>query len=114
MWWYGDWKRAPMGGGLTPLKDQTRRRSQAPRVPTGDEPERESHISDTSWNGLPLGSICSYRLFKEPWVDTFIRLRPDYLREPPSADPHARWCGEGELKSPTYPIRHILMLSNFL
>ncbi|MBU3947009.1 MAG: hypothetical protein KJ826_02145, partial [Proteobacteria bacterium] len=39
------------------------------------------------------------------WVATLIRLRPDYLREPPGADPHAGWCGEGERKTPPYPIR---------
>jgi hypothetical protein len=33
---------------------------------------------------------------KELWVDAFIRLRPDSLREPPLADPHEGWCGEGE------------------
>jgi hypothetical protein len=41
---------------------------------------------------------------KEPWVDDFIRLRPDSLREPPLADPHEGWCGEGELEAPPYPI----------
>ena len=24
--------------------------------------------------------------------------------EPPDADPHVRWCGEGELKTPPYPM----------
>ena len=28
------------------------------------------------------------------------------LPEPPDADPHVRWCGEGEGKPPPYPIRH--------
>jgi hypothetical protein len=30
-------------------------------------------------------------------------LRSD---EPPGADPHARWCGEGRLDAGPYPIRH--------
>ena len=30
---------------------------------------------------------------------------PGQFREPPGADPHARWCGEGELETPPYPIR---------
>ncbi len=47
------------------------------------------------------GMICHWgqstvtAVFKELWVATLIWLWPDYLREPPSADPHARWCGEG-------------------
>ena len=41
---------------------------------------------------------------KELWVDTFIRLRPDSLREPPSADPLAAWCGGWGRKTPGYPI----------
>ena len=34
----------------------------------------------------------------------FIRLRPDFLREPPSADPHDRWCGGRGRESSGYPI----------
>ena len=30
---------------------------------------------------------------------------PDATREPPSAEPHARWYGEGELNTPLYPLR---------
>jgi hypothetical protein len=26
--------------------------------------------------------------------------------EPPGADPHAEWCGDWELDTPGYPIRH--------
>jgi hypothetical protein len=34
-----------------------------------------------------------------------IRVRPD--DEPPGADPHAGWCGEGRLEAGPYPIgRH--------
>ncbi len=29
---------------------------------------------------------------------------PSQFCEPPGADPHARWCGEGELETPPYPI----------
>ena len=29
------------------------------------------------------------------------------LLEPPRADPHAGWCGEGELNTPPYPIRRV-------
>ena len=57
---------------------------------------------------LPLVSICSYRLFKELWVDNFIWLRPDFPLEPPSADPHARWCGGRGRKTPGYPIRRFI------
>lgn len=32
------------------------------------------------------------------------------LDEPPSADPHARWCGEGGLETRPYPIRDMLVL----
>ena len=32
------------------------------------------------------------------------RLRLGSLWEPQSADPHAMWCGEGERKTPPYPI----------
>ena len=32
------------------------------------------------------------------------RLRPGDLREAPGTDPHAGWCGEGERKTPPYPI----------
>jgi len=50
---------------------------------------------------LAPGSTCRYCLVvKDLLVDTFIRLRPDNLREPPRADPHAGWCGEGEKKLP--------------
>jgi len=31
-------------------------------------------------------------------------LRFGTLCEPPRADPHAGWCGEGEFKAPLYPI----------
>jgi hypothetical protein len=46
---------------------------------------------------------------KELWVDAFIRLQLDSLRESRSLseNPHARWCGEGELEAPLYPIRQI-------
>jgi hypothetical protein len=37
----------------------------------------------------------------------FIQLRLDVLWEPPGADPHAGWCGEGERKTPPYPIRQL-------
>jgi hypothetical protein len=33
-----------------------------------------------------------------------IRLSPDDFYEPPRADPHAWWCGEGRLKTVPYPI----------
>ena len=32
---------------------------------------------------------------------------PDATREPPSAEPHARWCGEGELNTPLYPLSDV-------
>jgi hypothetical protein len=34
-----------------------------------------------------------------------IRLRPDDFYEPPRAEPHAWWCGEGRLNAVSYPIR---------
>jgi len=34
------------------------------------------------------------------------RLRSACLWEPPGADPHAGWCGEGERKTPPYPINY--------
>jgi len=34
-----------------------------------------------------------------------IRLRPDDFCEPPIADPHDGWCGEGRLNTAPYPIR---------
>ncbi|MEW6602057.1 MAG: hypothetical protein AB1499_13880, partial [Nitrospirota bacterium] len=33
-----------------------------------------------------------------------IRLRPDDFHEPPTADPHGGWCGEGRLNAVPYPI----------
>ncbi|MEW8489512.1 MAG: hypothetical protein AB2657_07390, partial [Candidatus Thiodiazotropha endolucinida] len=33
------------------------------------------------------------------------------LDEPPSADPHARWCGEGGLETRPYPIHQIIKTS---
>jgi hypothetical protein len=43
-----------------------------------------------------------------------IRPRPDDFREPPGADPHARWCGEGRLKTVPYPIMPWFLYSSFL
>ncbi len=42
-----------------------------------------------------------------------IRLRPDNFREPPGADPHAGWCGEGRFNAVPYPIisDHLVFLS---
>ncbi len=37
-----------------------------------------------------------------------IRLRPDNFREPPGADPHAGWCGEGRFNAVPYPIMLLL------
>jgi len=34
-----------------------------------------------------------------------IRSRPDDFCEPPIADPHDGWCGEGRLNTVPYPIR---------
>ena len=34
-----------------------------------------------------------------------IRLRPDDFHEPPTADPHDEWGGEGRLNAVPYPIR---------
>jgi hypothetical protein len=53
----------------------------------------------------PWVNLAVRLVIKELWVEAFIRSRLDSLREPPLADPHEGWCGEGELKSPPYPIR---------
>src|SRR5450756_317613 len=39
-----------------------------------------------------------------------IRPRPDDFYEPPRADPHAWWCGEGRLKAVPYPIGQSFLL----
>jgi len=36
------------------------------------------------------------------------QLRSGNLSEPPGADPLSEWCGEGERKTPPYPIRQFL------
>jgi len=46
--------------------------------------------------GLSLFAHCGFRFT--------IRLRPDNFCEPPRADPHAGWCGEGRLITVPYPI----------
>src|SRR3972149_3899154 len=38
-----------------------------------------------------------------------IRLRPDDFCEPPRADPHAGWCGEGRLITVPYPIMPMMV-----
>ena len=43
-----------------------------------------------------LFAHCGFRLT--------IRLRPDNFCEPPIADPHDGWCGEGRLITVPYPI----------
>jgi len=43
---------------------------------------------------------------KEQWGTSITPLRRGSSWEPPSADPHARWCGEGEGDPPPYPIGH--------
>ncbi len=53
-----------------------------------------THISQS--RGLLQSEHCGSRFT--------IRLRPDDFREPPGADPHARWCGGWGRKSPGYPI----------
>ena len=40
-----------------------------------------------------------------------IRLRPDDFYEPPRADPHAWWCGEGRLNTVPYPIGRCFFIS---
>ncbi len=40
---------------------------------------------------------------ESPWLCLISRVLPS--REPPSADPHARWCGKGGLNTRPYPIR---------
>jgi len=43
--------------------------------------------------------------------------RVRHVHEPPSADPHAGWCGEGRLEAGPYPIRrptcHLMTDCNF-
>ena len=48
--------------------------------------------------------ICHYSRF-----DSDLTLRLGRLCEPPSADPHAWWCGGWGRKTPGYPIGHIRM-----
>jgi len=38
----------------------------------------------------------------------YFRLRPDDFHEPPTADPHGGWCGEGRLNAVPYPIGFFL------
>ncbi|TAL63079.1 MAG: hypothetical protein EPN88_12710 [Bacteroidetes bacterium] len=42
-----------------------------------------------------------------------IWLRPDDFREPPIADPHDGWCGEGRLNAVPYPIYARIIPSSF-
>jgi hypothetical protein len=32
-----------------------------------------------------------------------------HVSEPPDADPHVRWCGEGKLKTSLYPIYTLIV-----
>ena len=59
--------------------------------------------SGTSWNEIP--SIRPAR-----GLGFTIRLRPDDFYEPPRADPHAWWCGEGRLEAVPYPIRGLFYM----
>jgi hypothetical protein len=41
------------------------------------------------------------------WIDdTHEANRVSPVDEPPGADPHAGWCGEGRLEAGPYPIGH--------
>ena len=51
----------------------------------------------------PLNPVSVYQWHALQTVIHF-RLRPDDFREPPRADPHAGWCGEGRLNAVPYPI----------
>jgi hypothetical protein len=71
-----------------------------------DEPERplatlthagnpDGHDQSMAQGLLSVTKICG--------LTSITRLRLGSFWEPPSADPHARWCGEGERKTPPYP-----------
>ena len=52
----------------------------------------------------PLDPVSVYQWYTLQNV-IYFRLRPDDFCEPPIADPHDGWCGEGRLNTVPYPIR---------
>jgi len=55
--------------------------------------------------GVPADQLQLPSAFQRTVVGSFNPVKARYLRElpiPPEADD--RWCGEGERKTPTYPI----------
>ena len=48
------------------------------------------------------------------WGGCGNRLRPDDFCQPPIADPHAGWCGEGRLITVPYPIGRFYYHFDFL
>ena len=65
--------------------------------------------TETAYKAPPLGELAQHnkaRRFERQGcgLGFTIRLRPDDFREPPIADPHDVWCGEGRLITVPYPI----------
>ena len=102
-------------------------RSQPSKYQTHDSDDTQSSPAprETSWSALPAActirrpyrrmvawatSFCKgrgLRLYGHCGSGFTIRLRPDDFCEPPVADPHDGWCGEGRLNTVPYPIRKI-------
>jgi hypothetical protein len=64
---------------------------------------------------LPLNPIQVERVVSVVEMDSMsgygvLSLPKDDFREPPIADPHDGWCGEGRLNAVPYPIRRALLL----
>ena len=83
-------------------------RGASDKLDIGDESERMSLMSARYGNASPRfhpgGRSC-----KRCGCGFNVRLRPDDFREPPIADPHDGWCGEGRLITVPYPISRPLI-----
>ena len=68
----------------------------------GVESDRMSQASARHGIAFPRSGLNVYVVYIVE--RDLIRLRPDDFHEPPSADSHGGWCGEGRLNAVPYPI----------
>ena len=76
------------------------------RRPEGNEQVRLITISRCGFFGhqSPYGDQPVVAVVGSQWLESSRQVRSLKTRtQPPSADPHARWCGRGPVKAGPYP-----------
>jgi hypothetical protein len=71
----------------------------------GFDPSYQASMSSRDTKN-PTGGVTMRHVMESPDpIHCSCQKRPDYLCEPPLADPHEGWCGGWGRKTPGYPIR---------